>query len=395
MSQFDDKQYQLETLALRSGHTRSFEGEHAEPIFLTSSFVYGSAAEAAAKFSGQEDGNIYSRFTNPTVATFEKRIAALEGADRAVATSSGMAAIMSIVMTFLKAGDHVLCSRSVFGSTVALFEKYVSKFGIDVEFVDLTDVSAWEAAVRQETKLFFVESPSNPLGDVADIRALSDLAHRHNALLAVDNTICTPILQKPLALGADLVVYSATKFIDGQGRTLGGVVLGNQQLMDELHVYVRTSGPSLSPFNAWVLLKGLETLKIRMREHSANAQKLAEWLQQHKKVKQVYYPGLSNHPSHEMALKQQQGFSGIVSFEVIGGKEQAWTVIDHTQFISITGNLGDAKTTITHPATTTHGKLSAEAKEKVGISDGLIRISVGLEDIDDIICDLARGLDLL
>lgn len=395
MSQFDDKQYQLETLALRSGHTRSFEGEHAEPIFLTSSFVYGSAAEAAAKFSGQEDGNIYSRFTNPTVATFEKRIAALEGADRAVATSSGMAAIMSIVMTFLKAGDHVLCSRSVFGSTVALFEKYVSRFGIDVEFVDLTDVSAWEAAVRQETKLFFVESPSNPLGDVADIRALSDLAHRHNALLAVDNTICTPILQKPLALGADLVVYSATKFIDGQGRTLGGVVLGNQQLMDELHVYVRTSGPSLSPFNAWVLLKGLETLKIRMREHSANAQKLAEWLQQHKKVKQVYYPGLSNHPSHEMALKQQQGFSGIVSFEVIGGKEQAWTVIDHTQFISITGNLGDAKTTITHPATTTHGKLSAEAKEKVGISEGLIRISVGLEDIDDIICDLARGLDLL
>ncbi|MDQ8935976.1 O-succinylhomoserine sulfhydrylase [Acinetobacter rudis] len=395
MSQFDDKQYQLETLALRSGHTRSFEGEHAEPIFLTSSFVYGSAAEAAAKFSGQEDGNIYSRFTNPTVATFEKRIAALEGADRAVATSSGMAAIMSIVMTFLKAGDHVLCSRSVFGSTVALFEKYVSKFGIDVEFVDLTDVSAWEAAVRQETKLFFVESPSNPLGDVADIRALSDLAHRHNALLAVDNTICTPILQKPLTLGADLVVYSATKFIDGQGRTLGGVVLGNQQLMDELHVYVRTSGPSLSPFNAWVLLKGLETLKIRMREHSANAQKLAEWLQQHKKVKQVYYPGLSNHPSHEMALKQQQGFSGIVSFEVVGGKEQAWTVIDHTQFISITGNLGDAKTTITHPATTTHGKLSAEAKEKVGISEGLIRISVGLEDIDDIICDLARGLDLL
>jgi O-succinylhomoserine sulfhydrylase len=395
MSQFDDKQYQLETLALRTGHTRSFEGEHAEPIFLTSSFVYESAAEAAAKFSGQEDGNIYSRFTNPTVATFEKRIAALEGAERAVATGSGMAAIMSVVMTFLKAGDHVLCSRSVFGSTIALFEKYVSKFGIDVEFVDLTDVSAWEAAVRPETKLFFVESPSNPLGDVADIRALSDLAHRYSALLAVDNTICTPILQKPLSLGADLVIYSATKFIDGQGRTLGGVVLGNQQLMDEVHVYVRTSGPSLSPFNAWVLLKGLETLKLRMREHSANALKLAEWLQQHAKVKQVYYPGLVDHPSHAMAAKQQQGFSGIVSFELIGGREQAWTVIDQTRFISITGNLGDAKTTITHPATTTHGKLSVEAKEKVGISEGLIRISVGLEDIDDIICDLARGLDLL
>lgn len=395
MSQFDDTQYQFETLALRSGHTRSFEGEHAEPIFLTSSFVYANAAEAAAKFSGQEAGNIYSRFTNPTVATFEKRIAALEGAERAVATGSGMAAIMSVVMTFLKAGDHVLCSRSVFGSTVALFEKYVSKFGIDIEFIDLTDVSAWQAAIRAETKLFFVESPSNPLGDVADIRALADLAHAHSALLVVDNTICTPILQKPLTLGADLVVYSATKFIDGQGRTLGGVILGSQQLMEEVHVYVRTSGPSLSPFNAWVLLKGLETLKLRMREHSANAQKLAEWLQQHPKVKQVYYPGLSDHPSHAMATKQQQGFSGIVSFEVKGEREQAWKVIDQTRFISITGNLGDAKTTITHPATTTHGKLSAEAKEKVGISEALIRISVGLEDIDDIICDLARGLDLI
>lgn len=395
MSQFDDKQYKLETLALRSGHSRSFEGEHAEPIFLTSSFVYENAAEAAAKFSGQEPGNIYSRFTNPTVATFEKRIAALEGAERAVATGSGMAAIMSIAMTFLKAGDHVLCSRSVFGSTVALFEKYVSKFGIDVEFVDLTEIDAWQAAVRPETKLFFVESPSNPLGDVADIRALADLAHTHQALLAVDNTICTPILQKPLSLGADLVVYSATKYIDGQGRTLGGAILGNHQLMEEVHTYVRTSGPSLSPFNAWVLVKGLETLKLRMREHSANAQKLAEWLESHPKVKHVYYPGLRHHPSHEMAKKQQQGFSGIVSFEVHGAREQAWTVIDQTQFISITGNLGDAKTTITHPATTTHGKLSAEAKEKVGISEALIRISVGLEDIDDIICDLARGLDLI
>lgn len=395
MSQCDDTQYQFETLALRSGHTRSFEGEHAEPIFLTSSFVYANAAEAAAKFSGQEAGNIYSRFTNPTVATFEKRMAALEGAERAVATGSGMAAIMSVVMTFLKAGDHVLCSRSVFGSTVALFEKYVSKFGIDVEFVDLTALSAWQDAVRPETKLFFVESPSNPLGDVADIRALADLAHDHAALLVVDNTICTPFLQKPLALGADLVVYSATKFIDGQGRTLGGVILGNQQLMEEVHTYVRTSGPSLSPFNAWVLLKGLETLKLRMREHSANAQKLAEWLQQQPKVKKVYYPGLKDHPCHAMAVKQQQGFSGIVSFEVKGEREQAWTVIDQTQFISITGNLGDAKTTITHPATTTHGKLSVEAKEKVGISEALIRISVGLEDIDDIICDLARGLDLI
>ena len=395
MSQHDDLEYQLDTLALRTGHTRSFEGEHGEPIFLTSSFVYANAAEAAAKFSGQEPGNIYSRFTNPTVAMFEKRLAASEGAERAVATSSGMAAIMALAMSFLKQGDHVICSRAVFGSTVAMFEKYVAKFGVQVDFVDLTDLSAWENAIQDNTKLLFVESPSNPLAEVADIQALADLAHAHGALLAIDNSFCTPVLQQPIKFGADLVVYSATKYLDGQGRALGGAVVGSHALLEEVYGYVRTTGPSMSPFNAWVFLKCLETLRLRMREHSSNAQKLAEFLDAHAKVEKVYYAGLRAHVGHELAAKQQTGFGGIVSFEVQGGREGAWTVIDHTQFISITGNLGDAKSTITHPATTTHGKLSADAKAAAGIREGLIRVSVGLEDIDDIIRDLSRGLDLI
>ena len=395
MSQQDDIEYQLDTLALRTGHTRSFEGEHAEPIFLTSSFVYANAAEAAAKFSGQASGNIYSRFTNPTVAMFEKRLAAMEGAERAVATSTGMAAIMAVAMSFLKMGDHVICSRAVFGSTVALFEKYVSKFGVAVDFVDLTDVDAWKKAVRPETKLLFVESPSNPLSEIADIRALADIAHANNALLAIDNSFCTPVLQQPLKLGADLVVYSATKYLDGQGRALGGAVVGNAQLLEDVFGYVRTTGPSMSPFNAWVFLKGLETLRIRMKAHSESAQKVAEWLQKHDKVEDVYFAGLNDHGGHELAKRQQTGFSGIVSFVAKGGREGAWKVIDNTQFISITGNLGDAKSTITHPATTTHGKLSDDAKKAAGISEGLIRLSVGLEDADDIIADIQRGLDLI
>ncbi|WP_273779103.1 MULTISPECIES: O-succinylhomoserine sulfhydrylase [unclassified Acinetobacter] len=395
MSQQDDFDYQLDTLAIRTGHTRSFEGEHGEPIFLTSSFVYANAAEAAAKFSGQVPGNIYSRFTNPTVAMFEKRLAALEGAERAVATSSGMAAILAVAMAYLKAGDHVICSRAVFGSTVSLFEKYIAKFGVAVDFVDLTDVEAWKQAVRPETKLLFVESPSNPLAEIADIQALADVAHANGALLAIDNSFCTPILQQPLKFGADLVIYSATKYLDGQGRALGGAVVGKHQLLEEVFGMVRTLGPSMSPFNAWVFLKGLETLKLRMKAHSESAQKLAEWLSQHDKVEKVYYAGLPTHIGHELAAKQQNGFGGIVSFEVKGGREGAWTVIDHTQFISITGNLGDVKSTITHPATTTHGKLSAEAKEAAGIREGLIRVSVGLEDIDDIIRDLSRGLALI
>ncbi|CAM9302965.1 O-succinylhomoserine sulfhydrylase [Acinetobacter bereziniae] len=395
MSQHDDIEYQPDTLAIRTGHTRSFEGEHGEPIFLTSSFVYENAAEAAAKFSGAEPGNIYSRFTNPTVTMFEKRLAALEGGERAVATSSGMAAIMAVAMSFLKAGDHVICSRAVFGSTVALFEKYVAKFNVAVTFVDLTDLSAWQAAVRPETKLLFVESPSNPLAEVADIQALSDLAHANDALLAIDNSFCTPILQRPLQFGADLVIYSATKYLDGQGRALGGAVVGSHKLLEEVFGYVRTTGPSMSPFNAWVFLKGLETLRLRMKAHSESAQIIGEWLVKHPKVEKVYFAGLPEHVGHELAAKQQTGFGGIVSFEVKGEREGAWKVIDHTQFISITGNLGDAKSTITHPATTTHGKLSPEAKAAAGIREGLIRLSVGLEDVNDIIRDLSHGLDLI
>ncbi|ENU80261.1 O-succinylhomoserine sulfhydrylase [Acinetobacter sp. ANC 3789] len=395
MSQHDDSQYQLDTLAIRTGHTRSFEGEHSEPIFLTSSFVYANAAEAAAKFSGKEPGNIYSRFTNPTVAMFEKRLAALDGAERAVATGSGMGAILAIAMAYLKAGDHVICSRAVFGSTVSLFEKYIGKFGVAVDFVDLTNLQAWQDAIRPETKLFFVESPSNPLAEIADIQALSDLAHAHCALLAIDNSFCTPALQQPVKFGADLVIYSATKYIDGQGRALGGAVVGKHQLLEEVFGVVRTLGPSMSPFNAWVFLKGLETLRLRMNAHCQSAQKLAEWLNQHDKVEKVYYAGLPEHVGHELAAKQQSGFGGIVSFEVKGGREAAWKVIDSTQFISITGNLGDVKSTITHPATTTHGKLSDAAKAAAGIREGLIRVSVGLEDIHDIIADLSRGLDLI
>lgn len=395
MSRPDDIEYQLDTLAIRTGHTRSFEGEHGEPIFLTSSFVYENAAEAAAKFSGQEPGNIYSRFTNPTVATFEKRLAALEGAERAVATSTGMAAIMAVAMSYLKMGDHVICSRAVFGSTVSLFEKYVAKFGVAVDFVDLTDLQAWKNAIKAETRLLFVESPSNPLAEIADIQGLAEIAHANGALLAIDNSFCTPVLQRPIELGADLVVYSATKYLDGQGRALGGAVVGNHKLLDEVFAYVRTTGPSMSPFNAWVFLKGLETLRLRMKAHSESAQQLAEFLNQHEKVEKVYYAGLTSHVGHAMAAKQQSAFGGIVSFEVKGGRESAWTVIDQTQFISITGNLGDTKSTITHPATTTHGKLPDEAKEIAGIREGLIRVSVGLEDIDDIIRDLSRGLDLI
>ncbi|USP38842.1 O-succinylhomoserine sulfhydrylase [Acinetobacter sp. XS-4] len=395
MNQSDDLEYQLDTLAIRTGHTRSFEGEHGEPIFLTSSFVYENAAEAAAKFSGQVQGNIYSRFTNPTVSMFEKRLAALDGAERAVATSSGMGAILSVTMAYLKAGDHVICSRAVFGSVVALFEKYIAKFGVDITFVDLCDLDAWKNAVRPETKLLFVESPSNPLAEIADIQALADIAHAHGALLAVDNSFCTPVLQQPLKFGADLVIYSATKYLDGQGRALGGAVVGNAKLLEEVFGVVRTLGPSMSPFNAWVFLKGLETLRLRMKAHCESAQILAEWLTAHEKVEKVYYAGLPTQEGHELAAKQQNGFGGIVSFVVKGEREGAWKVIDNTKFISITGNLGDVKSTITHPATTTHGKLSAEAKATAGIQEGLIRVSVGLEDINDIIRDISRGLDLI
>lgn len=395
MSQQNDIEYQLDTLAIRTGHNRTFEGEHSEPIFLTSSFVCESAADAAAKFSGEIEGNTYSRYTNPTVQAFEKRLAVLDGAEAAVATSSGMAGVHAITLAYLKSGDHVVCSRAVFGSILSLFEKYVIKFGVDVTFVDLGDLEAWKQAIRPNTRLLFIETPSNPLAQVGDIQAIADIAHAHGALFAVDNTFCTPVLQRPIQFGADLVIYSSTKYIDGQGRALGGAVVGSAKLMEEITGVIRTLGNSLSPFNAWIFLKGLETLSLRMKAHCASAQKLAEWLDAHPNVQKVYYAGLPNHPGHALAKKQQSGFGGVVSFVVKGERQGAWTVIDNTKFLSITSNLGDVKSTITHPATTSHGRMSAEAKQAAGISEGLIRVSVGLEDIDDIIRDIQRGLELI
>ncbi len=383
----------FDTIALRTGHQRTAEGEHGEPIFLTSSFVYQSAADAAAHFSGEVTGNIYSRFTNPTVRMFEQRLAALEGGERCVATASGMAAILAVALAFLKTGDHVVCSRAVFGTTTTLFDKYMRKFGVDVTFVDLADLAQWQAAIQPgRTRLFFCESPSNPLSEVADLQALSDLAHQHDILFAVDNCLCTPALQQPLKFGVDLVIHSATKYLDGQGRALGGAVVGSSKLLEEVFGVIRSCGPSMSPFHAWVFVKGLETLRLRMDAHSKSALELAGWLAQHPAVQKVYYSGLPDSPGHELAKRQQRAFGGIVSFVVKGGREAAWRVIDQTQFISITGNLGDAKSTITHPATTTHGRLSEQAKREAGIEEGLIRVSVGLEDIDDIKTDLARGL---
>lgn len=382
----------LDTLAVRAGNIRSDHGEHSEAIYLTSSFVFNSAEEAAARFGGTQPGNIYSRFTNPTVRSFEQRLAALEGGERAVATGSGMAAILATVLGLLKAGDHIVASQSLFGTTNVLFDKYAAKFGVTTTFVPLTDLSAWRAAITPQTKLFFVETPSNPLGEIVDIRALADIAHAAGAWLAVDNCFCTPALQKPLALGADLVIHSATKYLDGQGRCLGGAVVGPNTLLDEVYGVVRTCGPSLSPFNAWVFLKGLETLSLRMRAHSANALNLAQWLAEQPEISAVHYPGLHTHPQHDLALQQQSGFGGVLSFEVRGGQAASWAFINATRLMSITANLGDAKTTITHPGTTTHGRLSPEAKVKARISDGLVRISVGLEDVADIIHDCERGL---
>ncbi len=383
----------FDTLAVRGGQHRTNEGEHAEPIFTTSSYVFASASEAAARFAGAAPGNIYSRFTNPTVRTFEERLAALEGGERCVATASGMAAILSTCVSLLQAGDHIVSSRAIFGSTVVLFDKYLSRLGIQVSYVDLTDLAAWEAAVRPETRLLFLETPSNPLTEVADIRALADLAHRHGAWLAVDNCFCTPALQRPLALGADLVIHSATKYIDGQGRCVGGAVVGPQDLVGEgVFGFIRTAGPSMSPFNAWVFLKGLETLRLRMQAHSANALALARWLEGHPEVARVHYPGLESHPQHDLARRQQDGFGGIVAFEVKGGREAAWRLIDATRVFSITANLGDAKSTITHPASTTHGRMDPEARARAGITEGLVRLSVGLEDVADLQADLERGL---
>ncbi|MYM62718.1 O-succinylhomoserine sulfhydrylase [Pseudomaricurvus sp. HS19] len=398
MNHFDDDPLLhagIDTLAVRAGQTRSAEGEHSEPIYTTSSYVFESAAAAAARFSGEDPGNVYSRYTNPTVRMFQDRIAALEGAEAAAATSSGMAAILAVCMTQLQSGDHVVCSRAVFGTTTALFNRYMKKFGVEVSFVTATDLAEWEGAIKPNTKLLFLETPSNPLCEVVDLRALSAIARAKGCLLVVDNCFCTPALQKPLELGADIVVHSATKYLDGQGRCVGGVVVGDKVYIDEVIVFLRTAGPTMSPFNAWVFLKGLETLRLRMDAHSSNALQLARWLQQQPQVEKVYYAGLPDHPGHELAAQQQRGFGGVLSFCVRGGREEAWKVIDATRIMSLTANLGDAKTTIVHPATTTHGRLSAEEKAQAGITENLIRVSVGLEDVADLQADLQRGLALL
>ena len=387
------KQHGISTLGVRAGTARSQFNEHSEALFLTSSFVFKNAAQAAERFTGSGGGLVYSRFTNPTVEMFQDRLAALEGAGSCVATASGMAAILAASMAVLKAGDHVVCSNAVFGSTVQLYATVLSRFGVETSFVSPTRVEQWERAVKPGTRLFFVETPSNPLGEVSDIAALAAVAKKAGALLAVDNCFCTPALQRPLALGADLVIHSATKYLDGQGRILGGAVLGAKgPVMDGVFGFLRTAGPSISPFNAWVALKGMETLELRMLAQSERALELAIWLERHPKVARVYYPGLESHPQHALAMRQQRTGGAVVSFEVKGGKDEAWKVIDATELISITGNLGDVKTTITHPATTTHGRITPAARAAAGISDGLVRVAVGLEAIEDVKADLARGL---
>ena len=392
MNAIDWNEYALETQAIRAGHRRTHEDEHSMPIFATSSYVFKSAADAALRFTGQQSGNIYSRFTNPTVSAFQDRLALMEKGERCLAFSSGMAAIMAVGMGLLKAGDHVVCSRGVFGNTVLLFQNYFGKFGVETDFVDLVDVSAWEAAIKSNTRLLFLETPSNPLIEIADIRALADVAHAHNCLLVVDNCFCTPALQKPLTLGADIVVHSATKYIDGQGRCVGGAVVASEDIIEKyIYPYLRTGGATMSAFNAWVFLGGLETLAVRMKAHCDNATQLAHWLTTQPSISKVNYPALTSHAQHKLAQTQQSHFGGVVSFEVQGGKEAAWKLIDATQMLSITANLGDVKTTITHPATTTHGRLTPEARAKAGIGDNLVRVSVGLESIDDIKADLARG----
>jgi O-succinylhomoserine sulfhydrylase len=391
----DLPEYRPETLAVRAGQQRSQFGEHSEALYLTSSFVFESAAQAARRFSGEEAGNVYARFSNPTVSMFEERLAALEGAEDCVATASGMSAIMGAVLAHLKQGDHIVASSGLFGATVQLFSNILARTGITTSFVPQTEPSAWEAAIRPETRMFFLETPSNPLTEIADIRALTAIAHARDILVAVDNCFCSPILQRPLEMGADLVIHSATKYLDGQGRVLGGAVCGRKALTEEVFKYLRTAGPTLSAFNAWVLLKGLETLKIRIEAQSANALQLATWLEAHPKVARVFYPGLPSHPQHALAKTQQKSGGAIVAFEVKGAREQAWQVVDNCHLLSITANLGDTKTTITHPASTTHGRITPEARAAAGISEGLLRIAVGLEAVEDLQADLDRGLSLI
>lgn len=399
MSNPEDRDFLLhaaiETKAIRVGHARTSEGEHAEPIFATSSYVFDSAEAAAERFSGDLPGNVYSRYTNPTVRAFEKRLAAMEDAESAVATSSGMAAILSTCMAFLSHGDHVVCSESVFGTTTVLFNKYLAKMGVETSFVPATDYAAWQKAITDKTQLCFLETPSNPLCEIVDIQKIAHFAHEYNALLVVDNCFCTPALQKPLALGADLVIHSATKYLDGQGRCLGGAVVGKSILTDEVLAFLRTAGPTMSPFNAWICLKGLETLTLRMNAHSQSALLLAQWLDEQPVVEKVFYAGLENHPGHHLAVKQQTAFGGVLSFRLCGDKQQAMAMINATQLMSITANLGDTKTTIIHPATTTHSRLSEQNRASVGITDNLIRISVGLEALSDLKADLSQAFAVI
>lgn len=388
------KSLHFDTLAVRAGAEMTEFGENSEVLFLNSSFRFKNAAQAAARFGGSEPGNIYSRFTNPTVTMLQNKLAALEGAEQCVATSSGMAAILACVMGLCNSGDHVVASRSIFGTSVQLFGNILKRWGLQVTFVSLTDIAEWENAIQTNTKLLFVETPSNPLTEVCDIAAMAKLAHSKGALLVVDNCFCTPAIQLPINLGADIVIHSATKYIDGQGRCLGGAVLGSKTLMEPVYGFLRTAGVTMSAFNAWVFLKGLETLHIRMQAHADNALKLAAWLEQQAGVQRVYYPGLASHPQHQLAMRQQSSGAGIVSFEVKAKpgqteQEAAWAVIDATKMISITANLGDVKSTITHPATTTHSRVTAEDRAIAGIRDNLVRIAVGLEYIDDLKADLA------
>jgi len=381
------------TIAVRQGLERSHFQEHSEALYLTSSFVFTSAAQAAARFAGEETGFVYSRYANPTVATFESRLAALEGGEEGIATASGMAAILAVVMTFCQAGDRIVAGRGLFGATQQLFSQILSRFGVTTEYVDLTDLAAAERVIAAaRPRLVYCESPTNPLTEVIDLNAVAQLSHAVGALFVVDNCFCTPILQQPLALGADLVVHSATKYLDGQGRVLGGAVVTRRDLAEPLVRFLRTAGPSLSPFNAWVLTKGLETLPIRIAAHCDHAMQVAEFLANHPRVARVLYPGLPSHPHHLLAKRQQRGFGGIVAFEVAGGREAAWGVIDRVRLFSITANLGDAKSTITHPASTTHGRVAPEVRAAMGITEGLIRLSVGLEDPEDLIADLDQAL---
>ena len=389
----EDSNWGVSTKGIRAQALQSEFGEHSPAIFATSSFTFSSAEQAAAAFDEREDRYIYARFDNPTVRAFEQRLAVLEGAESGVATASGMAAILAVCQTFLKQGDHVIAASGLFGSTIGLLNNYVAKFGIEISYVAPADTAGWAAAMQPNTRLLLCESPTNPLTEIVDIQALADIAHAQDALLVVDNCFCTPALQRPLALGADIVVHSATKFLDGQGRCVGGAVLGSAELVGkQVYAYMRSAGPCMSPFNAWVFLKGLETLELRMQAHAQRAMHIAQWLQAHEQVERVYYTGLATHPQHQLACKQQSGHGAIVAFELRAGQAAAFALINACEMVSITANLGDTRSTITHPATTTHHRIGPQARARAGIGDGLVRLSVGLENVEDLIADLERGL---